>query len=874
MQIETATGKKEQLIIDEVIRSIYKETGWAEYQTVTQCNSSHDGLSTIPDDMSRQMQSMNIDLILTNIHNHIRKNQDSFLPRHQDAPWLPKDNHSTQPEGDRSNMYFRHGFSQSVFNGRKPVFKVKPEYHVHELTRFHDRDFIVNAYKGILNREPDEVGLGFYLNELRRAAKSKIRILGSLRFSSEGRARKVKIKGLVARLGADFFLYLPLLGYVARMIVAIIALPRSHRRLSDLQALLELNVISSRELSEADREWVKAETHRITAALDELTVSRAEKSVVSSIYNKLLTIDTEKAGKDWVEDLHTQTSDAITRLVEGKMDKQLTTLLENRLIQLIGQKADKDWVEELNTQTGEAIDGLTAGKVDKRSVTAVTERLIQLIGQKADLSLLEDLNSQTTQALADLKAYKLDRAMADALEERLIYLIGLKADLTLPENLNIQQTLAHPKAPKLDKAMAGVLEERLIQLIGHKTDPNFVNELGARTDEASAEHETLTPDMLSAAILEDRLVRLIGQKADKDWTEEVTARLNETVVNLRETKADQDVIEGLEMQLREFDYKKVEKNRIDELARLTEGKTDRQAVVQITEERLKIFAEKHLANRPDAEVAKEIKRIALQLKAHKNKILDQDQRLRRLLEEARKCLPGPMGPQELQNLLKEEDHILDALYVDFEDKFRGLRDDIKNRQRFYLPYVLDINAGTLDLPILDIGCGRGEWLELCQEEDMLAKGVDINRIMIKTCQELGLDVECIDALEYLRQQEAASFGVITGFHIVEHLPSHDLVTLLDESFRVLKPGGMIIFETPNPENVLVGSCTFYSDISHNKPIPPETLKFLVESRGFVDSLIFRLSPLNLIPEDLSAPLKDIVDRFNMEQDYSVMARKV
>ncbi|MBF0476758.1 MAG: DUF4214 domain-containing protein, partial [Deltaproteobacteria bacterium] len=196
-----------------------------------------------PDGRERQIQSINIDEIITNIHNYIKNNQGAFLPRHQDAPGLPKDKNLTPSEGKRIDMPYRRGFSHPTVNGQRPVFEVKPEYHVHDFIQFHDRDFVLNAYQGILNREPDADGLDSYLNDLRRAAKSKIRILGCLRFSSEGRAQKVKIKGLIPRLGADIFLYLPLLGYVARIVLAIIALPRAHRQLSDLQELMTLNLI-------------------------------------------------------------------------------------------------------------------------------------------------------------------------------------------------------------------------------------------------------------------------------------------------------------------------------------------------------------------------------------------------------------------------------------------------------------------------------------------------------------------------------------------------------------------------------------------------------------------------------------------------------
>ena len=100
-----------------------------------------------------------------------------------------------------------------------------------------------------------------------------------------------------------------------------------------------------------------------------------------------------------------------------------------------------------------------------------------------------------------------------------------------------------------------------------------------------------------------------------------------------------------------------------------------------------------------------------------------------------------------------------------------------------------------------------------------------------------------------------------------------MISLFDEALRVLKPGGLVIFETPNPENIFVGSCTFYGDPTHKNPIPPNTLLFLIKYQGFVEPQIVRLNPLNYIEYEKDDALKDLVYRFNMGQDYAVIARK-
>src|SRR5262249_51947932 len=151
----------------------------------------------------------------------------------------------------------------------------------------------------------------------------------------------------------------------------------------------------------------------------------------------------------------------------------------------------------------------------------------------------------------------------------------------------------------------------------------------------------------------------------------------------------------------------------------------------------------------------------------------------------------------------------------FHDDFRGTREEIKDRLRVYLPIVKEVGPGTA----LDVGCGRGEWLELLRDEGVQARGVDLNRHMIEDCRQRGLDVVPMDALTHLRGIPDASLAAVCGFHLVEHLAFDAFIMLLDETVRVLRSGGVAIFETPNPANLLVGSCNFYQDPTHRAPIP-------------------------------------------------------
>lgn len=215
---------------------------------------------------------------------------------------------------------------------------------------------------------------------------------------------------------------------------------------------------------------------------------------------------------------------------------------------------------------------------------------------------------------------------------------------------------------------------------------------------------------------------------------------------------------------------------------------------------------------------------------------------------------------------------LDAFYLSFENRFRGKRADIKERLRFYLPYVRRTKGKKADLPVLDLGCGRGEWLELLGESGVTAIGVDSNSAMCSYCRELGIDVTHADALEYLRKASAGSFAGVTGFHIIEHLPLEVLLELFAQAYRVLQPGGVAIFESPNCMNYAVGACYFNVDPTHRNPVFPETAAFMLGNTGFERVAIEYLSPVQGSPFDAATPAAAYLnDRFFGAQDFGVIA---
>jgi SAM-dependent methyltransferase len=217
---------------------------------------------------------------------------------------------------------------------------------------------------------------------------------------------------------------------------------------------------------------------------------------------------------------------------------------------------------------------------------------------------------------------------------------------------------------------------------------------------------------------------------------------------------------------------------------------------------------------------------------------------------------------------------LDSFYFNFENRFRGSKKEIKARVAFYLPFIRKARAGSARRPILDLGCGRGEWLELLKEEKLVSRGVDLNTTMIAHCKAHRLKAQLGDAVEHLRSLRANSHGAITGFHIIEHLPFEILMDLFGEARRVLQPGGVAIFESPNCKNLVVGASNFNIDPTHRNPVFPETAEFMLASHGFEEIRIEYLSPVSDIKFNGSTPELAIIKDFLFgPQDFGIVAHK-
>jgi O-antigen chain-terminating methyltransferase len=224
-------------------------------------------------------------------------------------------------------------------------------------------------------------------------------------------------------------------------------------------------------------------------------------------------------------------------------------------------------------------------------------------------------------------------------------------------------------------------------------------------------------------------------------------------------------------------------------------------------------------------------------------------------------------------------------YFLFELAHRGDPADLRRRLADYLPYFRDSG------PVLDLGCGRGEFLELLREAGISARGVDQNLDMVHAARERGLDVEHADLFAALQATEHQSLGGVFLAQVIEHLPPGALGRLWRESHRVLRPGGILLAETVNPLSVYAFLHNYLRDPTHLRPIHPDTAAFMLRGAGFQQVEILWRSPVD--PETrLPAPQADpedpelravvlelgrIVERLNALlfswQDYAVVGRR-
>jgi len=235
-------------------------------------------------------------------------------------------------------------------------------------------------------------------------------------------------------------------------------------------------------------------------------------------------------------------------------------------------------------------------------------------------------------------------------------------------------------------------------------------------------------------------------------------------------------------------------------------------------------------------------------------------------------------------------------YVGFEERFRGSQDDIRARQQSFVPFFAAARSGAAGAAVsgdvLDVGCGRGEFIDLLQSHGIPSRGIDLNAEMVEICRDRGLRVETADAVSYLARQPESSLGGIFAAQVVEHMEPGYLLRFLDLSFERLQPGGVLVLETLNPACWTAFFESYIRDITHRWPLHPETLKYLVTASGFTRAAIEfrspvpaheRLQPVAL-PADAEGVLTSMAEAFNenvaklnarmfTHMDYAVVAAK-
>jgi O-antigen chain-terminating methyltransferase len=224
----------------------------------------------------------------------------------------------------------------------------------------------------------------------------------------------------------------------------------------------------------------------------------------------------------------------------------------------------------------------------------------------------------------------------------------------------------------------------------------------------------------------------------------------------------------------------------------------------------------------------------------------------------------------------------DAHYVAFENRFRGAREDLRERLAGYVDLFADL------APVVDLGCGRGEFLELLRERGIQARGVEGNAQAVAVCRANGLDVALGDLVDFLQTQPAGSLGGVFAAQVVEHLPPAALQAMLAGAHRALRPGGLLVLETVNTRSVIGFLEVYLRDLTHRTPLHPDTLSFLAAAQGFTDVRVEMRSPVDPagqlqpvpsegLPPGAAAVLNENAARLNAllygPQEYVLIARR-
>lgn len=273
-------------------------------------------------------------------------------------------------------------------------------------------------------------------------------------------------------------------------------------------------------------------------------------------------------------------------------------------------------------------------------------------------------------------------------------------------------------------------------------------------------------------------------------------------------------------------------------------------------------------------------RILWELETLKSLTFSQFEKTRReILEELNKTRSDVKRLEEALLRLNERRFAINIpsdFYIELENRFRGEESEIEERLSVYIPIVSKLKEERQNVKAVDLGCGRGEWLKMLKNLGIDGLGIDINGEALKICEKKGLNVKKVDALTFLRQSPPSSVDLISAFHLIEHLPFETISDLLDEIKRVLKEGGLLIIETPNPTNILVSSYDFFLDPSHIRPIHPYLIKLLGTYKGFSESeayFILKSDGKYHLEKAENWQLNSLDDYIRAPRDFCLIARK-
>lgn len=232
----------------------------------------------------------------------------------------------------------------------------------------------------------------------------------------------------------------------------------------------------------------------------------------------------------------------------------------------------------------------------------------------------------------------------------------------------------------------------------------------------------------------------------------------------------------------------------------------------------------------------------------------------------RQRMGAPAGPP-VAPPVEVAESIPDLDWMRLAEQFRGDPEDIRRRQRFYLPFLEGCRK------VADLGCGRGEFLELMREAGIEAVGVDSDEECVTLCRSKGLRAETADLFEWLRAT-SESFDAVFCAQVVEHLPPRRLPEFVRLAAGVLRPGGLLIVETPNPQCLAIFATHFYLDPSHVRPVPAPLLRFLMEEAGFSGIQVHWLAPASESLAGLGSLPEDFRETYFGGLDYAIIGRKL